>query len=323
LRSKLVNASLAVTNSSATDNNNTTINNQNISVLSSSSPSLPATAIQVNADFNNDGFADLAIGVPDEDVASLSGTILNAGAVNVIYGSASGLSTTVVRSDQFWSQNTPNVENVAQANDHFGSALLTGNFNNDGFADLAIGVEDEDVASLSGTILNAGAVNVIYGSASGLSATVKPDQIFEQGLGDLEQMPEFPDNFGYSLAAGDFNNDQRDDLAVGVPNEGVAQGFDGIVQVIYGSSSGLSTSEVLADQIFQQGVGGLGDMPENLDQFGLSLAGGTLTMTNLMIWLLVHHQKIIFLLTMESSKSSTVHPQVCPPQQFYQTRNSY
>ena len=212
--------------------------------------------------------------MPDEDVASLSGTILNAGAVNVIYGSASGLSTTVVRSDQFWSQNTPNVENVAQANDHFGSALLTGNFNNDGFADLAIGVEDEDVASLSGTILNAGAVNVIYGSASGLSATVKPDQIFEQGLGDLEQMPEFPDNFGYSLAAGDFNNDQRDDLAVGVPNEGVAQGFDGIVQVIYGSSSGLSTSEVLADQIFQQGVGGLGDMPENLDQFGLSLAAG-------------------------------------------------
>src|SRR4051812_27038323 len=34
-------------------------------------------------DFNGDGFGDLAIGVPQEDI----GTIKNAGAVNVIYGS--------------------------------------------------------------------------------------------------------------------------------------------------------------------------------------------------------------------------------------------
>ena len=151
--------------------------------------------------------------MPDEDVASLSGTILNAGAVNVIYGSASGLSTTVVRSDQFWSQNTPNVENVAQANDHFGSALLTGNFNNDGFADLAIGVEDEDVAQGFD-----GIVQVIYGSSSGLSTSeVLADQIFQQGVGGLGDMPENLDQFGLSLAAGDFNNDQLDDLAVGAP----------------------------------------------------------------------------------------------------------
>jgi len=39
------------------------------------------------ADFNGDGFADLAVGVPDEDV----GAVANAGAVNVIYGSAAGL----------------------------------------------------------------------------------------------------------------------------------------------------------------------------------------------------------------------------------------
>jgi hypothetical protein len=36
----------------------------------------------VGADFNNDGFADLAIGVPGEDV--------RAGAVNVVYGTGSG-----------------------------------------------------------------------------------------------------------------------------------------------------------------------------------------------------------------------------------------
>ena len=60
-------------NASNDDNNNTItkINNQNISVASSSSPSLHANVIQVNADFNNDGFDDLAIGVPNEDVGSL------------------------------------------------------------------------------------------------------------------------------------------------------------------------------------------------------------------------------------------------------------
>ena len=42
------------------------------------------------SDFNDDGFADLAVGVPAEDV----GGITNAGAVNVLYGSGSGLTGT-------------------------------------------------------------------------------------------------------------------------------------------------------------------------------------------------------------------------------------
>ena len=129
----------------------------------------------------------------------------------------------------------------------------------------------EDVGNLP----TAGNVQVIYGSASGLSSTVKADQIFQQGAGGLAEISEERDNFGLSMIAGDFNNDGFDDLAVGVPNEGIIpQGFEGIVQVIYGSSAGLSTSEVLADQIFQQGVGGLGDTAEFLDTFGSSLAAG-------------------------------------------------
>jgi hypothetical protein len=208
----------------------------------------------------------LAIGVRDEDI----GSVVDAGAVNVIYGSASGLSSTV-KPDQFWSQDSPNVEEVAQPIDFFGWALSTGDFNNDGFDDLAIGVPTEEV----GNVLKAGTVQVIYGSASGLSSTVKPDQIFQQGVGGLDGIPEFPDNFGLSLAAGDFNNDGRDDLAIGVPNQKITpQGFDGIVQVIYGSSSGLSTSAVLPDQLFQQGVGGLDDIAEFFDTFGSSLAAG-------------------------------------------------
>jgi hypothetical protein len=40
----------------------------------------------VRADFDDDGFADLAIGIPFEDV----GGIAEAGAVNVLYGTAVG-----------------------------------------------------------------------------------------------------------------------------------------------------------------------------------------------------------------------------------------
>ena len=39
-----------------------------------------------NADFNGDGFDDLAVGVPFENVD----TIIDAGTANVIYGSSNG-----------------------------------------------------------------------------------------------------------------------------------------------------------------------------------------------------------------------------------------
>ena len=58
-----------------------------------------AGAAQVHGDFNGDGIADLAIGVPNEDV----GTIADAGAVNVLYGTATGVSSA---SNQIWTQNT-------------------------------------------------------------------------------------------------------------------------------------------------------------------------------------------------------------------------
>ena len=69
----------------------------------------------VFSDFNGDGFPDLAIGVPNED----GGAVSNAGAVNVLYGSAGGLQATSP-DDQFWNQDSPGVRDVAEANDQFG-----------------------------------------------------------------------------------------------------------------------------------------------------------------------------------------------------------
>ena len=78
----------------------------------------------IGADFNSDNLADLAVGVPLENV----GNVANAGAVNIMYGSAGGLS---VANDQFLTQDTFGVLDTAEAGDQFGASVAVGNFNGD------------------------------------------------------------------------------------------------------------------------------------------------------------------------------------------------
>ena len=219
-----------------------------------------AFAQNIRADFNGDGFDDLAIGVPGEDV----GSITDAGAVNVIYGTSGGLSAA---NDQFFTQNTTNIEDTAEASDNFGSALTSGDFNGDGFDDLAIGVPNEDVGSIN----QAGAVNVIYGRSGGL--TVFNDQFFTQDTTNIEDTPENNDLFGATLASGDFNGDGFDDLAIGVHGEDVGVGIvnAGAVNVIYSGSGGLSA---ISDQFFTQDTIDIEDTAEANDFFGRALLAG-------------------------------------------------
>jgi len=215
-------------------------------------------------DFNGDGFADLAVGVSGEDANGGAG---DTGGVSVIYGSAGGLSATATP-DQFWTQDSPNVEGIAEANDEFGSALAAGDFNADGFTDLVIGVPGED-ASATGD----GGVGVIYGSAGGLSTTATADQFLGQDSPGVEDTAEDYDEFGSALAAGDFNLDGFADLAVGVPHEDASAGSDGGVNVIHGSAGGLSAT-VLADQFWTQDSPNVEGTAEDNDYFGLALAAG-------------------------------------------------
>ena len=210
-------------------------------------------------DFDNDGFADLAVGVVHEGV----GTAIGAGAVNVLYGSAGGL--TGSGSQLFW-QGAGGVAGAAETEDEFGYALATGDFDNDGFADLAVGVHFESIGSASG----AGVVNVLSGSAAGLTGS--GSQLFRQGAGGVLGAPEESDQFGSSLAAGDFDNDGFADLAIGAPLETVNSiQLLGSVNVLFGSTGGLTGS---GSQLLSEGQNGLPGNPENADQFGWSLAAG-------------------------------------------------
>ena len=206
------------------------------------------TAGTLQADFNNDGADDLAVGAPGEDV----GSVVDAGAVNVLYGSAGGITGT---GSQLFTQPVSAVE----AGDRFGDVLAAGDFDNDGFADLAVGAPFEAVGSRR----QAGAVSVLYGSAAGLSASGAQTFIQVGGTG-----AEAEDRFGNALAAGDFNNDGADDLAIGAPQEDVGSQLEhaGAVSVLYGSAAGLATS---GSQLFTHpGAVGFGD------QFGAALAAG-------------------------------------------------
>jgi FG-GAP repeat len=189
----------------------------------------------------------VAVGAPFEKVGSTVG----AGAVSVLYGSAGGLTTAAGR---LFTQ----VGGAVEEGDEFGSALATGDFNNNGFADLAAGAPGEAVGSAGG----AGAVSVLYGSGGGLAIT--GGQLFTQVSGN----PEVGDAFGRVLTTGDFNDNGFADLAVGAPFEAVGSASGaGAVSVLYGSAGGLTT---IGGRLFTQ----VGGAVEARDLFGFAVAAG-------------------------------------------------
>jgi hypothetical protein len=209
-------------------------------------------------DFNADGYADLAVGVPFK----LVGSTTEAGAVSILYGSASGLGSA---NSQVWDQNQLGTD-PAESGDGFGAAVATGDVNGDGFADLAVGVPGEGVSSHS----DAGAANVILGSGTGLTAT--GTEFWSQDSSNVNNTAEKNDDFGLSVAIGDFDGDGFGDLAAGVPFENLTNGTDaGAVNVLYGTASGLTSA---ADDFWNQDVDGIANKVENDDWFGYAVAAG-------------------------------------------------
>ena len=210
--------------------------------------------------FDGDAFDDVVIGNPQDDEVAA-----NAGTVNVIYGSANGLTNA---GDQLFHQNSPDIDDAAEANDLFGGALAVGDFDNDSFDDLAIGVSGENLLGVD----SAGAVHILYGSARPQRLNGARSLFLAQSLSEITESPKAGDEFGAALTTGDFNGDNFSDLAVGIPGESINNDEDaGKVSIFFGSADGLVIS---GHQLISQGDIGIIDSPEANDNFGSTLSSG-------------------------------------------------
>ena len=206
------------------------------------------------ANFGNSAQADLAIGIPLENV----GSVTNAGAVNIIYGTSTGLASV---GNQFWHQNSSGIANSATEGDQFGNALAAANFGKTAQADLAIAAPGETIGSGGD---DRGAVrHPLYGTSTGLFA----DPIASSKSRSLWhfQASEVLDQFGFALSAGNFGRTGEADLAVGVPGESIGGfGAAGAVNVIYGTASGLAST---GNQFWHQNSAGILDSGRGKRQF--------------------------------------------------------
>ncbi|HUR75121.1 MAG TPA: FG-GAP repeat protein [Sporichthya sp.] len=144
------------------------------------------------------------------------------------------------------------------------STARPGDLNGDGFSDL--------VVTEYGRTRLQGGIHVFYGTAGGLSAdpagTAPDDQFLTQDSPGVPDQSEDADEWGATLAVGDFNADRCADVAVGAPGENETAGA---VTVLYGSPAGLSTTGA---QLITQDSQMLPDTAEPNDRFGAALTSG-------------------------------------------------
>lgn len=213
-------------------------------------------------DFDGDGADDLAIGLRNDDnpLAGLS----DIGQVQIRFGAAGSGLDELVSPKYLWQGGAFPVDDP-EPGDHFGESLAVGDFDGDGFDDLAIGIPGEDV----GTISNAGAIEVRYGAANRSDALTSRRQFWSENTTGVPDAAGTDDEFGHALAAGDFDGDTFDDLAIGVPLESVNGVTDaGRAIVLYGSAAGIGA---VGAQTLDEDTPNVPFDPVTNDHFGFAL----------------------------------------------------
>lgn len=158
-------------------------------------------------DFNGDGYADLAVAAVNQDAV---------GRVFIYPGGRSGVAASPAATLD---------DPVIITNAHFGQALTAGDFDGDGYADLAVGASEEPVNN----VVAVGHVYVFHGGPGGIANRAAPWRTLDNPTGQINS------RFGLALAAADFNADSADDLAVSSYQDTAA----GRVYVYHGAPAGL------------------------------------------------------------------------------------
>ncbi|MGW3656310.1 FG-GAP-like repeat-containing protein [Streptomyces sp. NPDC005151] len=159
-------------------------------------------------DLNGDGYADLAVGAPGEDV----GSDVDGGSVTILWGGSGGLSGGTTVKDP-----------SAAGHDKFGGIVAAGDYNGDGKADLAISSDQNTVDIYRGGFTRTGSTGGHY------RVTTPVAKVSGYDL--------------FNLTAGDVNHDGRTDLLVDGYENDSAEGWNANYY-LPGSASGVTTSGI-------------------------------------------------------------------------------
>ena len=178
-------------------------------------------------DVNGDGYDDLIVGAPR---ASLNG--YNSGASYVVFGAASGLSSTYLYQAALGDLNKGFILSGA-AGDRSGTSVASaGDVNGDGYDDLIIGAP-----YARNGIVRSGTTYVVFGKAV---VDTNIDLSAVNGTNGFKLHGERGSESGYRVSsAGDVNGDGFADVIVG--------GRKGYSYVVFGKASGFAAEFKLAD----------------------------------------------------------------------------